>query len=106
MKVEGTKEFEASRERVWAVISDPESMSKLMPGVEGFEIRRGKLDAAVGQLLTHPGNLSSASPTCVGSWRDTIPATLPGSWSWPPSTASGCGSPNCSNGSPVFRSAC
>jgi carbon monoxide dehydrogenase subunit G len=38
MKVEGTKEFEASRERVWAVISDPESMSKLMPGVEGFEV--------------------------------------------------------------------
>lgn len=38
MRVEGTKEFEASRERVWAVISDPESMSRLMPGVEGFEI--------------------------------------------------------------------
>jgi uncharacterized protein len=38
MKVEGTKEFEASRARVWAVISDPESMSKLMPGVEGFEV--------------------------------------------------------------------
>jgi carbon monoxide dehydrogenase subunit G len=38
VKVEGTKEFEASRERVWAVISDPESMSKLMPGVEGFEV--------------------------------------------------------------------
>jgi carbon monoxide dehydrogenase subunit G len=38
MKVEGVKEFEASRERVWAVISDPESMSRLMPGVEGFEV--------------------------------------------------------------------
>jgi uncharacterized protein len=38
VKVEGTKEFEASRERVWAVISDPESMSRLMPGVEGFEV--------------------------------------------------------------------
>jgi carbon monoxide dehydrogenase subunit G len=38
VKVAGTREFEASRERVWAVISDPESMSKLMPGVEGFEV--------------------------------------------------------------------
>jgi carbon monoxide dehydrogenase subunit G len=38
VRVEGTKEFEASRARVWAVISDPESMSRLMPGVEGFEI--------------------------------------------------------------------
>jgi carbon monoxide dehydrogenase subunit G len=38
VKVEGTREFEASRERVWAVISDPESMSRLMPGVEGFEV--------------------------------------------------------------------
>ena len=38
MNVEGTKEFEASRERVWAVISDPASMAGLMPGVEGFEI--------------------------------------------------------------------
>jgi uncharacterized protein len=38
VRVEGTKEFAASRERVWAVISDPESMSKLMPGVEGFEV--------------------------------------------------------------------
>jgi carbon monoxide dehydrogenase subunit G len=38
VRVEGTREFEASRERVWAVISDPESMSRLMPGVEGFEV--------------------------------------------------------------------
>jgi carbon monoxide dehydrogenase subunit G len=38
MKVEGTKEFEAPRERVWAVISDPAGMASLMPGVEGFEI--------------------------------------------------------------------
>jgi carbon monoxide dehydrogenase subunit G len=38
MKVEGTKDFAASRARVWAVISDPESMSRLMPGVEGFEV--------------------------------------------------------------------
>ena len=38
MKVEGSKEFEASRARAWAVISDPESMARLMPGVEGFEV--------------------------------------------------------------------
>ena len=38
MKVEGTKEFDAPRERVWAVISDPRSMAGLMPGVEGFEV--------------------------------------------------------------------
>jgi hypothetical protein len=38
MRVEGTREFEASRERVWAVISDPAGMAGLMPGVEGFEV--------------------------------------------------------------------
>ena len=38
MKVDGTKEFDASRDRVWAVISDPAGMAGLMPGVEGFEV--------------------------------------------------------------------
>jgi carbon monoxide dehydrogenase subunit G len=38
MKVDGTKEFGASRDRVWAIISDPAGMAGLMPGVEGFEI--------------------------------------------------------------------
>jgi carbon monoxide dehydrogenase subunit G len=38
MRVEGTRDFEASRERVWAVISDPAGMAGLMPGVEGFEV--------------------------------------------------------------------
>ena len=38
MNVEGTREFEASRERVWAIISDPAGMAGLMPGVEGFEV--------------------------------------------------------------------
>ena len=38
MNVEGTREFEASRERVWAIISDPAGMAGLMPGVDGFEI--------------------------------------------------------------------
>jgi uncharacterized protein len=38
MKVDGTKEFDASRDRVWAIISDPAGMAGLMPGVEGFEV--------------------------------------------------------------------
>ena len=39
MNVSGTKEFDAAREVVWAVISDPAQMAGLMPGVEGFEIK-------------------------------------------------------------------
>lgn len=39
MKVEGTKEFDAPREVVWAVIEDPAQMAGLMPGVESFEIK-------------------------------------------------------------------
>ena len=38
MKVEGTREFAASRETVWAVVNDPAQMANLMPGVESFEI--------------------------------------------------------------------
>jgi carbon monoxide dehydrogenase subunit G len=38
MNVAGTKEFQAPRERVWAIISDPAGMAGLMPGVEGFEV--------------------------------------------------------------------
>jgi carbon monoxide dehydrogenase subunit G len=37
--VNGTKEFEASREMVWSVIDDPAAMAGLMPGVEEFEIK-------------------------------------------------------------------
>ncbi len=39
MKVEGTKELSAPREVVWQVLNDPAQMAKLMPGVEGFEIK-------------------------------------------------------------------
>jgi carbon monoxide dehydrogenase subunit G len=39
VNVSGTKEFEAARETVWAVINDPEQMAKLMPGVESFEVQ-------------------------------------------------------------------
>ena len=38
MNVNGTKEFEASREVVWSVIDDPAQMAGLMPGVQEFEI--------------------------------------------------------------------
>ena len=39
MRVEGEKRFEASRERVWAVLNDPASMAKTMPGVESFDVQ-------------------------------------------------------------------
>ncbi len=39
MRVEGVKELEAPRERVWDVINDPAQMAKLMPGVESFEVQ-------------------------------------------------------------------
>ena len=39
MKVEGTKELSAPRDVVWEVLNDPAQMAKLMPGVEGFEIK-------------------------------------------------------------------
>jgi uncharacterized protein len=38
MRVEGTREFEAPRERVWAVICDPAELVKLMGGAEEFEV--------------------------------------------------------------------
>jgi hypothetical protein len=38
VNVEGTREFAAPRDRVWAVINDPAQMAKLMPGVESFEV--------------------------------------------------------------------
>jgi uncharacterized protein len=39
VKVQGTKSFEASRETVWRVLNDPESMARTMPGVEGFDVQ-------------------------------------------------------------------
>ena len=39
VKVEGTKELSAPRDVVWQVLNDPAQMAKLMPGVEGFEIK-------------------------------------------------------------------
>jgi hypothetical protein len=38
MRIEGVREFTASRDVVWKVVNDPASMAKLMPGVQSFEI--------------------------------------------------------------------
>ena len=39
MKVEGRRSSPRPREVVWQVLNDPAQMAKLMPGVEGFEIK-------------------------------------------------------------------
>ncbi len=39
MIVEGTKEFDAPAQVVWDVLMDPSRISKLLPGVEGFEVQ-------------------------------------------------------------------
>jgi uncharacterized protein len=39
VNVSGTKEFDAPRETVWAVLDDPAQMAQIMPGVESFEIK-------------------------------------------------------------------
>jgi carbon monoxide dehydrogenase subunit G len=38
MNVSGEKTFDAPRAAVWAVLNDPASMAKTMPGVESFDI--------------------------------------------------------------------
>jgi hypothetical protein len=38
VKVEGTRRYEAPRDRVWEILNDPVEMAGLMPGVESFEI--------------------------------------------------------------------
>jgi len=38
MNVSGERTFAAPRETVWAVLNDPASMAKTMPGVESFDI--------------------------------------------------------------------
>jgi carbon monoxide dehydrogenase subunit G len=42
VKVEGVKEFDAAPQTVWDVLMDPSRISKLLPGVEGFEIHDDK----------------------------------------------------------------
>jgi carbon monoxide dehydrogenase subunit G len=38
VKVEGTKHFEAQREKVWEVLNDPAQLAKTMPGVKSFDV--------------------------------------------------------------------
>ena len=42
MKVEGTKHFEAPREKVWEVLNDPARLAKTMPGVQSFDVKDDK----------------------------------------------------------------
>ena len=42
MKVEGVKEFDAAPQTVWDVLMDPSQISKLLPGVEEFEVQDDK----------------------------------------------------------------
>ena len=42
MKVEGVKEFDAAPQTVWDVLMDPSRISKLLPGVEEFEVQDDK----------------------------------------------------------------
>jgi uncharacterized protein len=39
MKVEGARQFEASRATVWEVLNDPARLAKTMPGVESFDVQ-------------------------------------------------------------------
>jgi len=38
VRVDGSRSFDAPRATVWEVLSDPERMARLMPGVESFEV--------------------------------------------------------------------
>jgi carbon monoxide dehydrogenase subunit G len=42
MNVSGQRQFDAPRSAVWAVVNDPASMAKTMPGVEGFDVHDDK----------------------------------------------------------------
>ena len=42
MNVSGERQFDAPRSAVWAVVNDPASMAKTMPGVESFDIHDEK----------------------------------------------------------------
>src|SRR5207249_4280407 len=42
VKVEGVKEFDAPAQTVWDVLMDPSRISKLLPGVESFEVQDDK----------------------------------------------------------------
>ena len=39
MKVEGERDIQAPRDTVWRVLNSPDSMAKLIPGVESFDVQ-------------------------------------------------------------------
>jgi uncharacterized protein len=39
VKVEGTRHFDAPRDRVWEVLNDPARLAKTMPGVQSFDVQ-------------------------------------------------------------------
>ena len=39
MNVSGERQFDAPRGTVWHVLNDPAAMAKVMPGVEGFDVK-------------------------------------------------------------------
>ena len=39
MNVSGERQFDAPRGTVWQVLNDPAAMAKVMPGVEGFDVK-------------------------------------------------------------------
>jgi carbon monoxide dehydrogenase subunit G len=39
VKVEGEREFDAPRAKVWEVLNDPSRLAKTMPGVESFDVQ-------------------------------------------------------------------
>jgi carbon monoxide dehydrogenase subunit G len=42
VNVSGERQFDAPRSAVWAVVNDPASMAKTMPGVESFDVHDDK----------------------------------------------------------------
>jgi carbon monoxide dehydrogenase subunit G len=38
VKVEGTRHFDAPRDKVWEVLNDPARLAKTMPGVQSFDV--------------------------------------------------------------------
>jgi uncharacterized protein len=39
VRVEGTRHFDAPRERVWEVLNDPARLAQTMPGVQSFDVK-------------------------------------------------------------------
>ena len=57
MKVQGEREFTASRATVWEVLNDPSLLAKTMPGVESFDVHDDKHWRANLKIPLGPGGL-------------------------------------------------